>query len=70
VVTFLDKKGNVVRTIRVPKHKAGTTVRVRWNGKDRRGRYVAAGTYGYKVKAIGNHYARTARGSVAVLATS
>jgi FlgD Ig-like domain len=70
VVTFLDKKGKVVRTIRVPKRKAGTTVRVRWNGKDRRGRYVAAGTYGYKVKAIGNHYARTARGSVAVLATS
>jgi hypothetical protein len=70
VVTFLDKKGKVVRTIRVPKRKAGTTVRVRWDGKDRRGRYVAAGTYGYKVKAIGNHYARTARGSVAVLATS
>ena len=67
VVTFRDKHGKLVRTIRVPKHKAGTTVRVRWNGKDRRGHYVSAGKYRYALTAIGNRYVKTARGSVAVL---
>jgi flagellar hook capping protein FlgD len=67
VVTFRGKDGKLVRTIRVPKHKAGTTVRVRWDGKDRRGHYVSAGTYRYALTAIGNRYLKTARGSVAVL---
>jgi hypothetical protein len=67
VLTLRGKDGKVVRTIRVPKHKAGTTVRVRWDGKDRRGHYVAAGTYRYALTAIGTRYLRTARGSVAVL---
>ncbi|MEN3279905.1 MAG: hypothetical protein V7607_1045 [Solirubrobacteraceae bacterium] len=67
VVTFRDKDGKVVRTIRVPKRKAGTTVRVRWDGKDSHGHYVSAATYRYALTAIGNHYLKTARGSVAVL---
>jgi flagellar hook capping protein FlgD len=67
VVTFRNKAGKVVRTIRVPKHKAGT-VRVRWNGKDKRGRYVGAGSYRYDVTAVGTGYRKTARGSVKVLA--
>jgi hypothetical protein len=66
VLTLRDKHGKVVRTIRVPRHKAGT-VRVRWDGKDRRGHYVGAGTYRYTLTAAGTGYARTARGSVAVL---
>jgi flagellar hook assembly protein FlgD len=66
-VTFRGKDGKVVRTIKVPKRKAGTTVRVRWDGKDRHGRYVSAGTYRYALTAIGNRYLKTARGSVAVL---
>jgi FlgD Ig-like domain len=68
VLTIRGKGGKVVRTIRVPKRKAGTTVRVRWDGKDARGRYVSAGTYAYTLTAVGSHYLRTARGSVAVLA--
>jgi hypothetical protein len=67
VVTFRGKNGKVVRAIRVPKRRAGTTVRVRWDGKDARGRYVSAGSYGYTLTAVGSHYLRTARGSVAVL---
>ena len=67
VVTFRGKDGKVVRTIRVPRRKAGTTVLVPWDGKDRRGHYVSAGTYRYALTAIGNRYLRTARGSVAVL---
>jgi hypothetical protein len=67
VVTFRGKDGKVVRTIKVPKRKAGTTVRVRWDGKDHRGHYVSAGTYRYALTAIGNRYLKTARGSVAVL---
>jgi hypothetical protein len=66
VLTLRDENGKVVRTIRVPKHKAGKVL-VRWNGKDRRGRYVAAGTYRYSITAVGTRYVRTARGSVAVL---
>jgi flagellar hook capping protein FlgD len=67
VVTFRGKDGKVVRTIKVPKRKAGTTVRVRWDGKDRHGHYVSAGTYRYALTAIGNRYLKTAGGSVAVL---
>jgi hypothetical protein len=67
VLTLRGKDGKVVRTIKVPKRKAGTTVRVRWDGKDRHGHYVSAGTYRYTLTAIGNRYLRTARGSVAVL---
>jgi hypothetical protein len=66
VLTLRDRKGKVVRTIRVPKHKAGT-VRVRWDGKDSRGRYVKAAKYGYTVTAIGSRYKKTSKGSVRVL---
>jgi hypothetical protein len=67
VVAFRNKAGKVVRTIRVPKHKAGTVL-VRWNGKDKRGRYVGTGRYRYDVTAVGTGYRKTARGSVKVLA--
>jgi hypothetical protein len=67
VLTLRGKDGKVVRTIRVGKRKAGTTVRLRWDGKDRRGHYVGAGTYRYTLTAVGTRYVRTARGTVAVL---
>jgi FlgD Ig-like domain len=67
VLTLRGADGRVVRIIRVRKHKTGTTVRVRWDGKDARGRYVSAGSYGYTLTAVGSDYLRTARGSVAVL---
>ena len=67
VLTLRGNRNKVVRTIRVPRHKAGTVVRVRWNGRDSRGRYVSAGTYSYALTAVGTRYVRTARGAVAVL---
>ena len=66
VLSIRNADGKVVRTIRVPKHKAGT-VRVRWDGKDRRGRFVAAGSYRYTLTAVGTRYLKTARGRVVVL---
>jgi hypothetical protein len=66
VLSIRNANGKVVRTIRVPKHKAGT-VRVRWDGKDRHGRFVAAGSYRYTLTAVGTRYLKTARGGVVVL---
>ena len=50
------------------RHKAGTVVRLRWDGKSTGGRYVGAARYGYSVTAVGSAgYERTARGSLNVL---
>ena len=46
--------GKIVRRIAGGRHKAGTVVRLRWDGKDARGRYVAPATYGYSVTAVGS----------------
>jgi hypothetical protein len=67
VVKIRDAAGKVVKTIRVAKRQAGSTVRIRWNGKDSRGRYVAAKSYRYSVTATDKHYLKTATGKVAVL---
>jgi hypothetical protein len=67
VLTFRNAKGKVVRQIRVPRKKAGTVLRLRWDGKDRHGHYVTAGTYRFTLTAIGTRYHKTARGSVKVL---
>ena len=67
VVTFRTRRGKIVRRIRVKQHKAGTVVRVRWDGKNTRRRYVAPATYKFTVTAIGKRYKHTARGSVHVL---
>jgi hypothetical protein len=68
VVTFRTRHGKFVRRIRVGRHKAGTVVHVRWDGKNARRRYVAPATYKFTVTAIGKHgYEHTARGSVRVL---
>jgi hypothetical protein len=70
VLSIRNAKGKVVRRIRAPKHKAKTVLRLRWDGRDSRGRYVAPGRYRFTVTAIGTHYSRTARGSVRVLKAS
>ena len=67
-LTFQTRHGKVVRRIRVARHKAGTVVHLRWDGKDARGRYVAPATYRFTVTAVGSRgYQHTARGSVKVL---
>jgi flagellar hook capping protein FlgD len=66
VLRIRDSRGKVVREIRVARHKAGI-VRVRWNGRDKRGRFVAAAKYRYTLTAIGTGYRRTATGGVQVL---
>jgi flagellar hook capping protein FlgD len=69
VLTFRTTKGKIVRRIRTPKrYKAGTVLRLRWDGRDAKGRYVKPGTYRFTLTASGTRYQRTARGSVRVLA--
>jgi flagellar hook capping protein FlgD len=69
VLTLRTRKGKVVRRIRTPRrYKAGTVLRLRWDGRDAKGRYVAPGTYRFTLTATGTRYQRTARGSVRVLA--
>ena len=71
VLTFRTTKGKIVRRIRTPKrYKAGTVLRLRWDGRDSKGRYVKAGRYRFTLTATGSHYQKTARGSVRVLAAS
>jgi FlgD Ig-like domain len=70
VLTIRNAKGKVVRRIRVPKKKAHTVLRLRWDGRDSSGRFVAPGRYRFTVTAIGTRYRKTARGSVRVLAAA
>jgi hypothetical protein len=42
-------------------------LRLRWDGRDSRGRYVKAGRYRFTLTAIGAHYRKTAKGSVRTL---
>ena len=71
VLTFRTTKGKIVRRIRTPKrYKAGTVLRLRWDGRDSKGHYVKPARYRFTVTATGKHYQKTARGSVRVLAAS
>jgi hypothetical protein len=71
VLTFRTTKGKVVRRIRTPRrYKAGTVLRLRWDGRDSKGRYVKPGRYRFTLTATGKHYQKTARGSIRVLAAS
>ena len=53
-----------------PKHKAHTVLRLRWDGRDTKGRYVKPGRYKFTVTATGSHYNTTARGAVRVVAAT
>jgi hypothetical protein len=69
VLTFRTTKGLIVRRIRTPRrYRAGTVLRLRWDGRDSKGRYVKPGRYRFTLTATGSHYQKTARGSVRVLA--
>jgi hypothetical protein len=69
VLTFRTTKGRIVRRIRTPKrYKAGTVLRLRWDGRDSKGHYVKPARYRFTLTATGSHYEKTARGSVRVLA--
>jgi hypothetical protein len=71
VLTFRTSKGKIVRRIRTPRrYKAGTVLRLRWDGRDSKGRYVKPGRYRFTLTATGSHYQKTARGSVRVLAAA
>ena len=71
VLTFRTTKGKIVRRIRTPKrYKAGTVLRLRWDGRDSKGHYVKPARYRFTLTATGPHYEKTARGSVRVLAAT
>jgi hypothetical protein len=67
VLTFRTSKGRYVRRIRAPKHRAGTVLRLRWDGRDSKRHYVKPGRYRFTLTAVGRHYLQTARGSVRTL---
>ena len=50
--------------------RPGTVLRLRWDGRDSKGRYVKPARYSFTVTATGSHYQKTARGSVRVLAAT
>jgi hypothetical protein len=70
VLSVRDAKGKVVRRIRVAQQKAHTVLRLRWDGRDSKGRYVKPGRYHFTLTATGSHYQKTARGSVRVVAAT
>jgi hypothetical protein len=71
VLTFRTAKGKIVRRIRTPKrYKAGTVLRLRWDGRDSKGHYVKPARYRFTLTASGSYYQKTARGSVRVLAAT
>jgi hypothetical protein len=71
VLTFRTTKGKIVRRIRTPRrYKAGTVLRLRWDGRDSKGHYVKPARYRFTLTASGPHYQKTARGSVRVLAAT
>ena len=70
VLSVRDAKGRLVRRIRVAQHKAHTVLRLRWDGRDSKGRSVKPGRYRFSLTANGKHYKKTAHGSVRVVAAS
>jgi hypothetical protein len=70
VLSIRNAKGKVVRRIRVPKHKAHTVLRLRWDGRDSKRHLVKPGRYRYTITATGSHYKKTARGSIRVVAAT
>jgi hypothetical protein len=69
-LTFRNARGKVVRTIKAPRHSKGTVLRLRWDGRDKRGHYVSAGTYRFTLTATAAHYVKTAHGSVRIIGTT
>jgi hypothetical protein len=67
-LVITNAKGKVVRTLNAGRKTKGKTVTFKWNGRDKRGRFVRAGTYRYKVTAVAGKVKQTVKGSVRVTA--
>jgi hypothetical protein len=66
-LTIVNAKGKLVRTLSAGRRAKGKTVTFKWNGRDRRGKFVAAGTYRFTVTARAGKSKQTVKGSVKVL---
>ena len=63
-----NAKGKVVRTLTAGRKSKGSTVTFKWNGRDKHGKLVSAGTYRFKVTALAGKAKQTVKGSVKVIA--
>jgi hypothetical protein len=66
-LTIVNAKGKLVRTLSAGRRAKGKTVTFKWNGRDRRGKFVAAGTYRFTVTARAGKSKQTVKGSVKVV---
>jgi hypothetical protein len=67
-LAITNAKGKVVRTLNAGRKTKGKTVTFKWNGRDKRGKLVSAGTYRFKVTALAGKAKQTVKGSVKVIA--
>lgn len=66
-MVMTNAKGKVVRTLTAGRKTKGSTVTFKWNGRDKRGKFVSAGTYRFKVTAVTGKAKQTVKGSVKVI---
>ena len=67
-LVMTNAKGKVVRTLNAGRKTKGKTVTFKWNGRDKHGKLVSAGTYRFKVTALAGKAKQTVKGSVKVIA--
>jgi hypothetical protein len=67
-LVITNAKGRVVRTLNAGRKAKGKTVTFKWNGRDKRGKLVSAGTYRFTVTALAGKAKQTVKGSVKVIA--
>jgi hypothetical protein len=67
-LVMTNAKGKVVRTLNAGRKTKGKTVTFKWNGRDKHGKRVSAGTYRFKVTALAGKTKQTVKGSVKVIA--
>ena len=67
-LVMTNAKGKVVRTLNGGRKTKGKTVTFKWNGRDKRGKLVAGGTYRFTVTALAGKAKQTVKGSVKVIA--
>jgi FlgD Ig-like domain len=66
-LVMTNAKGKVVRTLNAGRKTKGKTVTFKWNGRDKRGKFVSAGTYRFRVTAVAGKAKQTVKGSVKVI---
>jgi hypothetical protein len=67
-LVLTNAKGKTVRTLTAGRKTKGSTVTFKWNGRDKHGKLVSAGTYRFKVTALAGKAKQTVKGSVKVIA--